>query len=269
MLRLERGKKDRVIIRLRQKRYKFDTRFWRAVLYSAAFHLFIFGFIRIQFSQVHQAPMPLLPVEVAIDYEEEDLSAEVVAVKHDENEKLLIAMSPIEDSPQPRADPELVDEVNHILIDLNSSDESNNPRFATNHGLTEVAPPGRFNLSEKLYPLRFQVSGSLKNKQIVTDGSHLFRNSTATETNAPLRVKTTSRSILYQIKIDGITGKVIEWKRKRELIDKKLQAFADTLLDEITFEAGFPGTKKGSIRVIFDCTSDKLTQYLEPKKRAS
>lgn len=266
MLRLEREKKQRVIIRLRRKRYKFDTRFWRAVLYSTGFHLFIFGFIRIQFSQAHDGPAPLLPVEVAIDYEEEDLSSEVVAIRHEESEKLLLAMSAIEDSPQPLADPELMDEINHILIDLHSSDEANTTSFPSNQGLRELPPPSRLNLSERLYPIRFQISGSLKNKHIISDGSHLFRKSTSSETNALLRLKTTSRSIMYQIEIDGKTGKVIEWKRKRELIDKKLQAFADRLLDEITFEASSSDVKRGSIRIIFDCTGDELTQYLEPNK---
>jgi hypothetical protein len=116
---------------------------------------------------------------------------------------------------------------------------------------------------EHVYPLKLRLSKPLAKLKLIEDGSHLFKPKEINQKTAALSFSTTCYPIAYTIKVSGESGKVVSWKRKKELIDKKMQSCADKLIETLVFGPSKEKEIKGKIWITFACPEDELVRYLK------
>lgn len=232
-------------IRFKPRIAMFDRPLQRALLYSFLFHALLFGLFRIKCFDLNEPEVTFHPVEVAIEDEvPEEKSLVTVAEMHSDEktrmeapknkEKVLLAQAPLDVScPQG----ELPD------------------YFLSEH----------IEFQEPLYPLKLRLSKSLSKLQLIEDGSSFFKVKDA-KRHASYTLAARTYPIEYIVRISVKTGAIVEWKRKKELIDKVLQAHADAFIQKLRFapcEATTAHSKlKGKIVMVFECPGEALAKMV-------
>ena len=204
---------------------KFDRAFQRALLYSLLFHGLVFGLFRIKFLDVHESEPPLRPINVAIEKEEH----ETVAISNEEDECPKFIESAITSEKNNYPHPPLT------ATALSTPEGQTIAESLLNEEYDHCSFPQK-PYSEKIYPLTLQCSHSLSKLHLISDGSELFCEKKPYESSSSFKLATQHYPISYTVQINPKTGKVIRWTRKRELLDKPLQALADRIIETIAFE---------------------------------
>lgn len=107
----------------------------------------------------------------------------------------------------------------------------------------------------RVYPLKIKASSSLKMCKIIEDGSAFFKEIDVSL--LPLH-RTTRARIEYFVVLDGMTGKIKQMHRTRELLDKTLQSVADTIIDMLRFWMPEENEYKGRIELCFYCSGEEI-----------
>jgi hypothetical protein len=261
------GSSQHVIIRYQKRSTLFDRALQRAFLYSVLFHALVFGLFRIKFLELPLTSSALNPVEVALDAE-----------KPDESMQETVAVAPTEERPTAPRDEQAL-----LSIPIDRFGLTNTFLFQT-----AATPPSTTVLSdnetqvlsllahdkqeakeipftERLYPLRLQISGDAASLSIIEDGSILFKERAAKHKTTLFKLATNTFPIEYRIVVSSESGTIIQWSRKKELLDKQLQNCADKLIHMIRFAPRpWPGKKaiRGKLWIIFACTGHELREYL-------
>ncbi len=266
MLKLERtDATQQVEIRINEKRSFFDRHLRQAFTYSLLFHALLFGLFRIKFSQIHETAEAFRPVQVAVDNEKIEENAQQAIAE--------VADTPINLAPHStqallaRSWPFNFDQALSSVLLSPSSDayETEDVIESSEMLLQESAKLDQLKIrfSEHVYPLTLKLSKKLSRLQLIEDGHELFRLKAKTLADAHLLLATTSYPISYKVHILGKTGKVILWDRKKELIDKQLQEYADKIVQTLTFEPFAEDEIKGRIQIIFKCDGQKIQEFLQ------
>jgi len=103
-----------------------------------------------------------------------------------------------------------------------------------------------------IYPLKIQLSHQLKKLQLIQDGSKFFQKSSYKTILFTLPFAETQPKVEFFIDISSKTGRVIQSICTKELVDKRLQWFAEQLLLSLQFAPPLAHNKS-------DCISGKLT----------
>jgi hypothetical protein len=255
MLKLERlSGQGGVHIRLKEKSFLFDAPFLRALGYSFLFHLVLFGVFKIEFLDIPEPIPNPCPVEVAVGVPEQSIVAAHVDASFDKPLFVESPLSKIELSQTPLNKTEL------LLSQLQYNIHNNTLFYETKEEYPnlakEMSEPLAF--QEKLYPLRLKLSSSLTQLKLVEDGSCLFKEKSPHHLTASYILTIHPLDIEYSIVVSGETGKVIEWHRSKELLDKKLQRYADKLIQTIAFAPNERMYIKGKVLLIFKCSGEEI-----------
>ena len=268
MLKLDPVVANQIIeLRYRKCNTLFDRALQRAFLYSVLFHALLFGVFRIKLLAIPLTPAILNPVEVALDAE-----------KIEENFQETVAIAPNEERiTAPMNDQSLltipVDSFHLINNFLFQATTTPSPTLIVNNDETELLSLLSQEKSEldvkykeRLYPLQLELSGDIAHLAIIEDGSILFKERTIKHKAATFKLATNVFPIDYRVVVSNQSGAIIQWSRKKELLDKNLQNCADKLIQTIRFVPK-PWAEKETIRgklwIIFACTGNELKEYLQ------
>ncbi|MDB6080818.1 MAG: hypothetical protein JWO53_90 [Chlamydiia bacterium] len=248
MLQVERiGKNQTVEIKFKAKTSLFDRPLQRALLYSFLFHGLIFGVFRVKFFDLPEPATTFHPVEVAIE-ENQEQEKSLVAVAEESKEENLIA-------------PINRENLNFLQTTLDYEELLADAQFLKKQApdITTRFTSEKLEFQEPYYPLKIHLTKALSCMKLIEDGSSLFKKR---ESHS---MRYASYPIEYTIKVSSKTGTVVTWKRKKELIDKKLQAQADRLIQELRFSASSSSDSLvgGKVVIVFTCTGDELERMLQ------
>ncbi len=254
MLKLERlGQSNTLIVRLPRRR--FDRAMLRACLYSALLHALVFGVIRVKFPDVHDTPVVYAPIEVGIESED---SPQAVAEAGDftASAKMLPPLPPIKKI--------LLQALkNGIPQDIHASSETLIPTLSIEYDPLKQESRHIF-ADERIYPLRLHLSSKLAKYPLLDDGSLLFRKKSTLDNRVPPIAAHSPYVVAYYVTVSGASGKIITCTKKKTCSDKKLQKYADILLEHIRFVPCNKEVLRGKIRFTFACAGNGIDQYLEP-----
>lgn len=260
MLKIERLKNDASVqIRPNDKGLLFDRPFKQALIYSFLFHLLVFGLIRVKFIAIYEPTAQLQPVEVAIDAERDEPNGEAVTVtglegqNEEEHFAPVVVHYPQEFHPQ-----NLNSQVNgrqDIALSEYPMDKRIEESVADSFS-QKIGYPLHF------YPLKIECTSSLSKLTVVEDGSQLFKEKNNYSVQRVAKLPIIFFTIEYSAKVSGMSGKIIESKRKKELWDKKLQACADKIIQVMRFAPSNKKTIRGKILITFECSGDEIEEYL-------
>jgi len=217
-----------------------DKALLQALIYSLMAHIVLFGTFKIRLNDYQETAQEMTPVDVAIDFEEPATEAGVFEGPQVDTSDLFFTNSI---AYLPELDPS-------APIDAFSDEE-----------LVEQEPKERSRI--KMYPLQLKLSQSLKNLELLDDGSSLFRNKEPYETMSIFTLAPHHFAIDYKLYVQGLTGTLERFERKGELLDKRLQAVADKIVNKIRFCPYSEKSITGSITLTFFCTGDDIKGYLE------
>jgi hypothetical protein len=251
MLKIERiGKTDAIKLSVKERKNFLNTRFRQALTYSLVFHLLLFCFFRIKFMLPQDEAPAFRPVSLAVDMREfmqmtvADLQAEEMRSFPYQTE-LLNSFESFFPSSQEQAPKTMCGSDLPYIKHLVTTQEMH-PLF-----------------TERFYPLKIELSKGLQELRIVEDGSSLFRKKIEPAHLSHLLLTTSPLRIRYSIRVHGATGKIIECSRKHELLDKKLQQYADLLIHSISFAPFQELSLTGKLDLVFQCSGDELRSYLK------
>ena len=266
MLRLKRLKKDsNVSIQIREKPSFFEGSFKRAFCISFIIHIAVFGVFRVKFLEIHEVNNAFEPIEVAIHEDEIQKNSVAQVAPHEEEDvyPMFLPKASLQNQvPEFHSD----DDKELVSFLLNHSYISDPMKYANGEDLASSIFQNLENeklvFSPRYYPLKVRLSPSLEVLKIVEDGLSLFREKKGDEKKINQKLNSSQYNITYGVKISGATGKIVEWTHKSLLRDKKLQSYADVIIQHIVFAPFSKKHIKGKIELSFECTGQELMYYL-------
>jgi hypothetical protein len=260
MLKIEQQtNSSNVSVRLKDKGSLLDRPFKQALIYSFLFHALVFGVFRVQFSTISDPTEPINPVEVAIDTErtaDGDDAQELVAIAEQESTQEKVSFAPYVKEYIKIAE-KYYSDASTAQIEPTALHES---EVFDDEGFEEKLYLTKLPYQLRHYPLRLEFTTALSKLKLLEDGSSLFKEKSASFSRQ--KIPFAFFTIAYNVKISGQTGKITEWKRKRELLDKKLQVCADRIIDQIQFAPFQLTSLRGKIWIVFECSGDEISEYL-------
>ncbi len=244
MLRLERSqKKAPLAIQLPKRSSFLDKALLQALVYSFIFHLVLFGTFKIRLNDYQEQLPQMLPLNVAIDTEKnEGLRFETEVVDIDQLDRSLFFISNL-------------DEDEYKAMTLALSDQHSIAAFS-NQTIHEMTPT--LTWAPRMYPLKLKLSSKLKALTLLEDGSSLFRDRGLNESLDRFVLADKHLPTEYKVTVDGTTGLIMSAERKNVLLDKRLQACADAVINNICFKPFSEKSATGSITLVFCCTGDEI-----------
>jgi|GEM_PF-6506800 len=234
-------------IGLKRKNPLRDRAFQRAIFYSLLFHALVFGLFRVKFIDHSEGVAKTSSLAVSIEMEPEQ---ELPVTKTHE----FLAPS--------------ADLTKFPGVSSNWDDLICNELFEKTH----LAPIAEIRLSDDMaapkagkdpfFPLRIRSAKKIKALHLIEDGSSLFKEKSIDE-SAAFSYPLYTYSITYTVKIAGQSGKIVEWFRRGELLDKTLQECADKIIETIRFAPTQEAEIKGHIWLEFLCNGEELERYLK------
>lgn len=256
MLKLERlSTNSHVNIRLKENSFFFDAPFLRALGYSLLFHIVLFGFFKIEFLDISEPIDSPAPVSVALGETNQPVATTKVDVDTPFDKPLFVAsgIDKIEMPTEPMNATEFMLSQVHHNVQNNALWYEKSEDYAS--FAKEMSEPLQF--QERLYPLRLKFSSSLSKLKLIEDGSSLFKEKSPHHSVSSYILTVHPLDIEYDVVVSGESGKVIEWKRK-ELLDKRLQRYADFIIKTISFAPSEKLCVQGKILLIFKCSGEEI-----------
>ncbi len=261
MLKLIR-KGNKISFKMETLRF-FEPVFLRFLLVSFAIHLGLFGFVRMRMTQISDDIKPTIPIEVAIDQ----------SFKSSENKVDVI--SPLHTNIPFQAffsEPNYVDlwlekekAMQVPIMHLYDLYNTNEPFFyivgQSQEKFDDYAVDFSVNEEKKLFPIKIDTTGALRDLTIIEDGSKLFRSENPNASRAVF-LKPYEQSIDYDVVVKGKSGKISSFTRKKELLDKNLLSLSDAILKEMRFIKNKRAIVTGSVTITFLCHSDDMKKLL-------
>ncbi|MCE5293918.1 MAG: hypothetical protein LLF94_04835 [Chlamydiales bacterium] len=233
-----------------------DKALLQALFYSLLFHLVLFGTFRIRFNDYQENTPQMLPLNVAIDAE--PITEAKVIDAEDVSHKTFLATIP--ESEYKAMNLALLNPPSKYELETTHLPPNSLTAFS-DADIADLAPKSTW--AAKMYPLQLKLSHDLKKLTLLEDGSKNFRDKGPYESLGRFALTSNHLPIEYKVTVDGATGHIIRHEREQVLLDKRLQACADKLIDEITFEPFSENQITGRITLVFCCSGDEIKGFLK------
>lgn len=253
------GQKSQTVeIRFKPRIAMFDRPLQRALLYSFLFHACLFGVFRIKCFDLNEQETTFNPVEVAIEDEAQEEKSLVTVTDVHSDEKMKMHAPTNKETHWVSQVPFDFDEfMDKAVFSTQESEVSASQEIIPDYFLSES-----LEFQEPLYPLKLHLSKSLSKLKLVEDGSSFFKLKDSGAHQGIYTLAARTYPIEYIVRVSEKTGAIVEWKRKKELIDKLLQAHADAFIQKLRFaphELTDAHSKvRGKIIMVFECPGEEL-----------
>ena len=257
MLEIEKPATGEIKLHVKEKSAFMTTRLRQAFTYSLFVHVLVFAVFRVKFMIPQEDVLISKPIDVGIEAEIQE-SVHTDGTENKESLDSFPAMYPFTSMPS-------------SFLDHHTSLQESK-REALFFSQNTLPDPFSADLqkkqsandlfSEHFYPLKIELSRELEPLKIIEDGSLFFKKKPPKSSYAHLQLTTSPFKIRYFVEVLGSTGKISGWSRKHELLDKKLQQYADFLIEKISFAPGDEKSYIGKVDLIFYCTGEEIKGML-------